>query len=178
MWQRSWRASLPGWRPDKATVSDVYSSPPSAGDSDAPDSDLIGSDEVVYRLLFPDWVSEDKITGDRRPGSGAFEPDEDGVSVYREAVIIGQGLSLSDLTQNPGDPVVSFTVGDVRGVGQELGVSLDVREKAWPTDVPDPDHPKHAAHALIVGLGELGSSRQLRARRALAKVPSMKFVQP
>lgn len=132
---------------------------------------LVGSDEVIYRLLFANWVSVDKLTGERRPSSAAFEPDEDGLSVYREAILIRSGLSAGDLTRSPDDPVVGFTAGDVRGVG------LDVLADPWPKDVPDLDHPKHGAHALITGLNGLGSKQQLRLRRALAKVPSMKFVQ-
>jgi hypothetical protein len=131
----------------------------------------VGNDEVLYRMLFPTWVSIDKITGLRRPSSAAFKPDEDGISVYREEILIRDGLNASDLTRNADDPVVSFTVADVRSL------SLDVREDAWPADVPDPEHPKHAAHALISGLNELGSSAQLRKRQELAKVQSMKFVQ-
>jgi hypothetical protein len=55
---------------------------------------------------------------------------------------------------------MSFMVTDVRSL------SLDVCDDAWPAGVPDPDHPKHAAHALITGLYELGSSAQLRRRKA------------
>jgi hypothetical protein len=42
--------------------------------------------------------------------------------------------------------------------------------------VPDPSHPKHAAHALICGLEELGKNPQLKKRRELVRIPSMKFI--
>jgi len=139
--------------------------------SNKPREAHVADDEVIYRLLFSDWVSIDKITGLRRPSSAAFKPDEDGLSVYREEILIRDGLSASDLTRNADDPVVSFTSADVRSLG------LDVHVDALPPDVPDPEHPKHAAHALIIGLNEFGSSAQLRKRKEMAKLPSMKFVQ-
>jgi hypothetical protein len=142
----------------------------SAADDSASD---ISNEEIIYRLLFPnaDWISVDKITGERRPSSAAFKPDEDGVSVYREAILTAERLGPSDLTRTAIDPVVAFTAADVRGVG------LDLLADPWPQDVPDPKHRKHAAHALISGLNALGPKPQLAVRRKLAKAPSMKFVQ-
>lgn len=131
----------------------------------------VGGDEVLYRLLFPSWVSVDQITGERRPTSAAFEPDDEGLSIYRETILIEHGLGASDLTRSPSDPVVGFTAADVRSLG------LRVIPDAWPKDVPDLTHPKHAAHALIRGLEQLGRNPQLRKRRELAKMSSLKFVQ-
>src|SRR6266536_1392058 len=48
------------------------------------------------------------------------------------------------------DIVVGFTVADVRQL------RLGVRDDPWPKDVLDPEHPRYAAHALVVGLERLG----------------------
>lgn len=131
----------------------------------------VSGGEVLYRLLFPDWVYVDPITGERRPTSAAFEPDDEGVSIYRETVLMRSHLGASDLTRSPSDPVIGFTAEEVRDLG------LRVLSDAWPTDVPDPAHPKHGAHALISGLEIMGKKPQLRKRKELAKMSSIKFVQ-
>lgn len=139
-------------------------------DHDIPD------DEILYRRLSydnGDWVLRHSGTGERvRPTSGAFNPDPDGVSVYRRTVLLSQTppLGPGDLVVSPENVVVGFTVSDVRKI------LLGVRNDPFPSDVPDPDHPRNAAHTLITGLNELGKSARINQQKKLAKVPSMEFV--
>jgi hypothetical protein len=140
------------------------------------DDPSIPDDEVLYRRLSydnGDWVVRHLVTGERvRPTSGAFNPDPDGVSVYRQSRLLAltPPLSAADLVVSPENIVVSFTVSDVRSI------RLGVRDDQWPQDVPDLAHPRNAAHALIVGLNELGKSVRRKQQGKLANVPSMKFV--
>jgi hypothetical protein len=115
-------------------------------------------------------VAIDQVTGVRRPSSGAFKPDSDGVSVYRRSLLDRDGLGPEDVMTSPRNIVVGLEVGDVRSIG--LGTWND----PWPTDIPDPDHPRNAAHALITGLEHLGRKARLRRQQALVAVPSLKFV--
>ncbi len=142
-----------------------------------PDDDPnIPDDEVLYRRLSYDngaWVVKHAVTRQRvRPTSGAFNPDPDGVSVFRHACLLAllPPLGPSDLVVSPENVVVGFTVGDVRSL------NLGVKDDPWPIDVPDPDHPRNAAHALIIGLNGLGRNARSRQQKLLAEVPSMKFV--
>jgi hypothetical protein len=68
-------------------VTDASSPAPVAGDDPS-----IPGDEVLYRRLSydnGDWVVRNLITGERvRPASGAFKPDEDGVSVFRKSILL------------------------------------------------------------------------------------------
>lgn len=136
----------------------------------------ISNDEVLYRRLSydnGDWIVRHSVTGERvRPASGAFNPDPDGVSVYRQSRLLALSppLSAADLVVSPENVVVGFTVSDVRSI------RLGVRDDPWPQDVPDPAHPRNAAHALIVGLNQLSKSARIKRQRKLAHVASMKFV--
>lgn len=142
----------------------------------ADDDRGIPDDEVLYRRLSYDggaWVLRDNVTGERiRPVSGGFDPDTDGVSVFRRGILqeLDPPLGPADVALHPDDIVVGFTVEDVRQL------SLGVRDDAWPKDVLDPDHPRYAAHALVVGLDELGRNARTKRQRKLAVVPSMEFV--
>lgn len=138
-----------------------------------PDDDpSIPGDEVLYRRLSFDggaWVTPREPV---RPSSGGFDPDTDGVSVFRRALLLHQNppLGPSDVALRPGDILVSFTVADVRAL------QLGVRDDPWPKDVPDPDHPRYVAHALITGLEGLGRNPRARLQKRLATVGSMELV--
>jgi hypothetical protein len=141
----------------------------------ATDSDLDGSipgGETVHRRIGrgPEMVAVDTITGRRRPSSGAFKPDNDGVSVYRESTLVGVGLGWRDLLVTNSQLIVSLEVADVRTLAH-----LDVTPDPWPADIPDPTHARNAAHALIVGWGELSKNQRLTVQRALACLPSLRF---
>lgn len=140
------------------------------------DDPSIPGEEMLYRRLSFDsgaWVVLDPVSGERlRPASGGFDPDTDGISVFRRAILLGlePPLGPADVALRPDGIVVGFTVEDVR----EL--RLGVKDDPWPKDVADPDHPRYAAHALIVGLEELGRNARTKRQRKLAAVPSMTFV--
>lgn len=135
--------------------------------------ETIPNREVLYRRLSDpgsSMVAIDQVTGARRPSSGAFKPDADGVSVYRRQLLEQAGLGPEALITAPQNLVVGVEVGDVRSIG--LGAWND----SWPADVPDPQHPRNAAHALITGLEHLGKKARLRRQQALVALPSMDFV--
>ena len=65
------------------TTTEGTSGPDPLDDPDIPDSD------ALYRRLSdsgPSMVAVDLETGERRPTSGAFKPDDDGVSVFRRGL--------------------------------------------------------------------------------------------
>lgn len=142
-------------------------------EGDDPDID---GDEVLYRRLSFSggaWVTENSVTKERRPSSGGFTHDTNGVSVFRRSLLLAHDppLGPSDVGMTPDDIIVGFTVADVRSL------DLGVRNDLWPKDVIDPDHPRYCAHALIIGLDDLGGKAQVKKQRKLAVVPSMTFVQ-
>jgi len=67
---------------------------------------------------------------------------------------------------------VSIPVADV------LSIPLGAQPDPWPSDIPDPEHPRNAAHALIVGWEGLTKSARKERQRALASLPSLRFVFP
>jgi hypothetical protein len=115
-------------------------------------------------------IAVDALTGVRRPSTAAFQPDEDGVSVYRFSLLLAAGLTPADLCMKPGHLVVGLSVEDVRRL--ELGV----REDSWPADVEDPSHPRHGAHALITGLEQLARGERKQRQRALVTCESLRFL--
>lgn len=137
------------------------------------DDESIPNAEVLYRRLADpggSMVAIDQVTGVRRPSSGSFKPDADGVSVYRRGLLEQSGLGPEDVITGPRNLVVGVEVADVRSIG--LGAWND----PWPTGIPDPEHPRNAAHALITGLEHLGKKTRLRRQQALVALPSIEFV--
>jgi hypothetical protein len=128
----------------------------------------IPDEEVLYRRLSddsPNMVTIDRTTGLGRPSSGAFKPDDDGVSVFRESVLRRHHLSADVVADRSiGQLIATIRVGQVR---QE---SLGVRDDSWPPEVPDPSHPKWEAHALIVGFEGLSKNERIRKQRQLGRV--------
>lgn len=138
------------------------------------DPSIPSEDELLRRLSddSPNMIAVDAVSGARRPSSGAFKPDSDGVSVYRHSVLAAGGCTPADVVVRPTNLVVGLSVADVRAVG------LGARNDAWPPGVPDPTHPRHAAHALIVGWDGLGTSERRRKQRKLCEAPSLRFIYP
>jgi hypothetical protein len=134
------------------------------------DPDIPDHERLFRRLDYEggSWVTIHKVTGERRPSSAGFDPDTDGLSVFRESVLTAQEPPLGPV--GVGEIVASFTVADVRSL--RLGVKND----AWPQDVPDPDQPRYAAHALITGLLELGRNQQRKRKKQLVEVQSMQIL--
>lgn len=68
---------------------------------DSEDDSSISDDEILYRRIAHygsgDLVAVDAITGHRRPSSGAFKSDNDGISVYLDGVLFEVALGPQDL---------------------------------------------------------------------------------
>lgn len=132
-------------------------------------------DSVLRRLsdAGPSMVAVDVITGERRPTSGAFAPDADGVSVYRESRLRAIGMTAADLVKSPQNLVVALGIGEIRSLAQ-----LGVRDDPWPADIVDAEHPRNAAHALITGWAGLSRSERRERQRTLTRLPSLRFLHP
>ena len=142
------------------------------------DPAAVSDDEVVLRRLSddsPNMVYTDPLTNEKRPSSSSFavKKDEDGLSVYRQAVLTRSGLSPADILAASSNLVVALDVADIRAIPP-----LDAREDSWPTDIPDPDHPRNAAHALIVGWDGLSKSQRKERQNSLVTARSLRFVYP
>jgi hypothetical protein len=146
-----------------------------ADDTPPGDDSTISNADLLYRRISnssPNMIAVDLETGERRPSTAAFKPDSDGISVYRDSLMKEEGVSVADLVVRTGNLIVSLTVADVRSI------HLGVRDDRWPIDVPDPEHPRNAAHSLIIGAETLGKHDQKRRLRQLVSVPSLTFVYP
>jgi hypothetical protein len=95
-----------------------------------------------------------------RVSSAAFDLDTDGCSVYREAILIGDGLTRRDAAVSTKNALLAITAAAVRMV------DLDAVPDPWPHD--SDGHKRDAAHALIINAKGLGKNPLVRARRALA----------
>jgi len=80
------------------------------------------------------------------------------------------GLGPDDVIKDPWNLVVSVEVGDVRSIG------LGVRDDPLAVDIDEPEHPRNAAHALIVGLERLGRNERRGRQKAPVALPSVTFV--
>lgn len=144
-----------------------------AADESPLDDDHIENDDELYRRLAnngPDMVAVDLETGERRPSSGAFKPDHDGVSVFRRDLLTDAGLDVDDVVKDPWNLVVSVGVGDVRSI------NLGVHDDPWPQDIDDPGHPRNGAHALITGIESLSRNQQRKLQKRLVELPSVTFL--
>ena len=149
---------------------------PVAGEAEQMGKPAIPDHDRVLRRLSdsgPNMIAVDVLTGDRRPSSGAFKPDEDGLSVFREAVLDEAQMTAADVAVSPQNLVVALSIAEVRSIAP-----LDVRDDPWPIDVPDPAHPRYAAHALITGWDGLGKGERLRRQKQLSRLPSLAFIHP
>lgn len=150
----------------------------SPGDAPERPDERVPDDDAVYRRLSdssPAMVYVDPLTGERRPSTGAFRirPGEDGLSVYREFLLTTAGLTAADVITTPHNLVVRLEVADVRSIPP-----LDVEDDRWPPDVPDPEHPRNGAHALVVGWDGLGKSKRRELQLTLVNARSLQFVYP
>lgn len=131
-----------------------------------PDDSTISDDEVLYRRIpnveHASFMVVDEMTGVRRPTSAVFRPDQDGLSVYIKSILDEHGLAERDVQTRPESGVLSLLARDIRD--EKLGVVRD----AWPDTAKD-DHPRNAAHALIVGFQSLSKSQLKLTRSALVK---------
>jgi hypothetical protein len=130
--------------------------------------DPVGPDEPLLRRIphFNDSVFTcvDDSTGETRLSSGNFalEEGEDGVSVYRTHVLETLELEPRCLIRDPLNGVAELPTKVV------TDAQLDVKPKPYPDDTGEPEHPRDGAHALILGLANLGKKPRRRVQRALA----------
>lgn len=141
------------------------------------DDNEIPGDEILYKRLPTDekeWLVKDQITGKPvRPTSGAFVPHPDGISVYRNSIMASQDppLGPADLAVSSTNYILSFTAAQARSI------SLGIKNDAWPEGIADADHPRNAAHALIVGLEKLGKKEKIRRQKEFSRL-DFRFVYP
>lgn len=115
------------------------------------DDTSIDNQEMLFRRVYDSgditFVRVDQFTLERSPTSAAFrvQEGEDGLSVYMESLLAAANLDARAIASAPMNAVAALPAHAVRAAG--LGLLRD----PFPDDVPDPDHPRHAAHALAVG---------------------------
>lgn len=112
----------------------------------------------------PDMWAEDKLTHERRVTSAAFVPQEDGLSVYRKVILENYNLHPKDIILNTNQAVLGIKVQEVKNCK-----GLEVQNDPWPKGIPEEDHLRNAAHALIVGWDSLSRSDRKKYQRFLAK---------
>lgn len=136
--------------------------PPVADDPTVAEADVLL--RRVYDSGNTNFVSIDQVTRERVPTSASFrvQADEDGLSLYLESVLGAAGLDANAVVAAPMNAVAALRAQAIRALG--LGVVRD----PFPADVPDPDHPRHAAHALAVGWPG-GRSARHRLSQQLAR---------
>ena len=139
--------------------------PATIGDDE--DDPTVADDEVLYRRIHKSQAFTDEH-GHLRPGSGAFEDREDGISVFLRSVLVEYGHAVPEVVvaDLPNRHVAALTVRDVRALG--CGVT---RDPDPPGEVP---HACNAAHALVhTPLG--GKARSRKMWKAIAKSASMEY---
>jgi hypothetical protein len=127
------------------------------------DDPSVEGDEVLFRRVARQddtaMTIFDEGLGTRLIRSGAFRFDPDGCSVYRRATLHACGLSAQSVVKLPQNIILSVLVDAVRAAG--FGVTAD----------PNPhedDHPRSAAHSLILNTAPIRNKALVRACRQLA----------
>ena len=102
-----------------------------------PADDSVDDDETLLRRIpdlgRADFFPLDQATGERRLSSGAFTPDDDGISVYRELLLSRADLGSQAVVRDPLNAVPALPAATVRGV------DLDVVPDPQPPTSSDPD---------------------------------------
>ncbi|MBS9532391.1 hypothetical protein KIH27_02170 [Mycobacterium sp. M1] len=130
----------------------------------SPDDPTIGCEETLHRyspsIPHAQWTVTDQGTQEVMIAVAAVRFDADGISCYRNRILLEHGLSWLDVKREPRNGIFSILVGDVRDVG--LGVAFD------PYPETEQPHPRDVAHSLIVDNG-LPKKEGRVARETLAK---------
>jgi hypothetical protein len=133
------------------------------------------ADQLLRRvpsLTHEDFVTTNTETGERSLTSACFKlrSKEDGLSVYSRTVIERNGLDCAKVCSTPFNVVVGIpgALPDSQG--------LETVPDPWPTDVPEPDHLRNAAHMLIDGLGPLSKSERNELARTWARTAEWVYV--
>lgn len=133
--------------------------------SGAVDDPSIEAQELIYRHIArrgdTNMLTQDESTGQFRARSGAFVWDDDGCSCYLDSILSQHSLGPSDVKRAPDQVVIAVTAQAVRDV--QFGITRD----AWPPDAGE--HPRQAAHALIINYIPLSKKKRSRANSDLAK---------
>jgi len=139
---------------------------PSSADLSAEDFER---DELLRRipsLTNGDFYAINTKTGERRFTSACFKlhPDETGLSIYSKTVIELLDLTLAAVCRKPHNAVASIPGAEPPRRG------LRTDPDPWPQDVPEPEHPRNAAHALIMGITAMERPQQRDVARAFAAI--------
>ncbi|WP_416963390.1 hypothetical protein [Streptomyces sp. Agncl-13] len=134
------------------------------GEQEIPDGDLL------WRWVStenPRMMRYDSVTNEvLGPSSAAFKPHDDGTSVYIRRILDECGVGPTGISDDPQNSVWELETKSIRD--QELDVVPD----AWPQDIPSPEHPRNAGHALIVGWEMLGRKQIDKKAQALSRAAS------
>jgi hypothetical protein len=88
-----------------------------------PTDDCIGDETLLRRipdLDRADFFPVDHATGERRLSSGAFTPDHDGISIYRELLLTRAGLDTRAVVRDPLNAVAALPAATVRSVDLDV----------------------------------------------------------
>lgn len=142
--------------------------------SPSDDPTILGHDQLFRRIFHArdaQWVRlvvTDTKTQVRQPTSAGFFPEDDGMSVYLESTLERSGLGPAAVVADPMNAVAALRADAIRAQG--LGIVRDPN----PADVPDPHHPRHAAHCLVKGWEKCKTnSDRHRLRKALASASKL-----
>lgn len=142
------------------------------------DPTILGHDRLFRRIFYArseDWVRlvvTDSKTHVRQPTSAGFAAEDDGMSVYLESTLQQSGLGPAAVVADPMNAVAALCADAIRGVG--LGIVRDPN----PADVPDPDHPRHAAHCLAKGWEKCKTRNDVRKLRKALAIASELVIDP
>jgi hypothetical protein len=133
------------------------------------DPTILGHDRLFRRIFHArdnQWVRlvvTDSKTQVRQPTSAGFSPEDDGMSVYLESTLHHSRLGPAAVVTDPMNAVAALRAEAIRAQG------LGIVRAPNPADVPDPDHPRHAAHCLAKGWDKCKTrNEQRKLRKALA----------
>lgn len=126
----------------------------------------VSADEVVLRRfnpLDPNHVAIDEGTGilTIRSGAVSLTQDNDGLSVFRSAVLAAHGLSESSVAEPPYVGIAWFVADVIRKCDESLGVRPD----PWPNGTRPTPH-RDAAHALVTCNSTRSAARKISSRLA------------
>ncbi|WP_406353180.1 hypothetical protein [Streptomyces sp. NBC_00658] len=133
------------------------------------EQEILDGDLLLRRVnvKLPNMMRRDSLTHEELgPSSAAFKPHDNGTSVYVRSILDDHRVELTGVSENPHDSIWELEAKSVRD--QELEVIPD----PWPSDVPEPEHPRNAAHALIVGWRGLSQNQVSKKAGVLARQAS------
>jgi hypothetical protein len=155
------RATVPGASPSTADLSE----------EDFRNDDLL---RRIPSLTNNDFYAVNTETGKRTLTSACFKlrRDETGLSIYSRKIIKRRGLTFGDVCRKPLNAVAAIPGADP----PERGLRTD--PDPWPSDAPEPEHPRNAAHALINGIPDMAPSDQKQLAREWADMAVLVHLPP